>query len=188
MPAAKTESLPKSSARAASNRLARLAKQWQRPRLMAAAVVIRPSLRRTLGRFVPPANRIELSPRALAPRVFEEVLTHEAAHAALERERVAQRLKPHGSEWRELMAIAGFARAQAVRWRCRPSAERNSAAPAKSRTAPALHSIIYDHWCPVCQASRPARRPVKAWRCAACSAAGLPGRLEITRRATKARR
>jgi hypothetical protein len=29
------------------------------------------------------------------------------------------------------------------------------------------------------------RRPVKAWRCAACVAAGLDGKLEITRRTTK---
>ena len=43
-------------------------------------------------------------------------------------------------------------------------------------------SFAYDHWCPVCQSSRQARRPVKAWRCAACVAAGLDGRLEITRR------
>jgi hypothetical protein len=43
-------------------------------------------------------------------------------------------------------------------------------------------SFTYDHWCPVCQSSRQARRPVKAWRCAACVAVGLDGTLEITRR------
>ena len=45
--------------------------------------------------------------------------------------------------------------------------------------------IGVDHWCPVCQSSRKARRPVKAWRCAACVAAGLDGTLEIARRTTK---
>jgi len=61
--------------------------------------------------------------------------------------------------------------------RARHPTDQNGERPAK----PKAPSPLYDHWCPVCQSSRVGRRPVKAWRCAACVAAGLDGKLEITR-------
>ena len=173
MPATRPTPLPTREARAARGLLARLATRWQRPQLKATTVAIRPSLQRTLGRFSPKTNSIELSPRALSRRLFAQVLTHEAAHAALtHRQDTNSRPRPHGTEWKQLMAMAGFAGAQATSWRCRQATTSANRAPA-----------LYDHRCPVCQSSRPARRPVKAWRCASCAQAGLPGRLEITRRA-----
>jgi hypothetical protein len=79
------------------------------------------------------------------------------------------------------MAIAGYPQATGAHWRCHSAAGQSPQhkQQPKPKTPP---SIAYDHWCPVCQSSRQARRPVKAWRCAACVAAGLDGKLEITRR------
>jgi ribosomal protein L37AE/L43A len=106
-------------------------------------------------------------------------VTHEAAHAATRHG--AEHQPPHGPEWRALMARAGYPEAKGARWSCYKEAagsppRRHQPRPQEARAA------LYDHWCPVCQSSRVGRRPVKAWRCAACVAAGLDGRLEITRR------
>jgi hypothetical protein len=71
-------------------------------------------------------------------------------------------------------------KARGAHWRCRRlGGQTGPERPARPKAKPPL----YDHWCPVCQSSRTGRRPVKAWRCAACVAAGLDGKLEITRRA-----
>lgn len=180
MKAAGSLSLPKPAARVARALLARLAERWRAPGLRTVEITIRPSLRRTLGRFSARANRIEVSPRALSPRLLPEVLAHEAAHAALRR--AAAGVRPHGPEWRRLMSVAGFDRVRAVRWQCRQSLGTEGQPHTIVSAKRALSSTVYDHWCPVCQASRPSHRPVKAWRCAGCVAAGLPGRLEITRR------
>ena len=40
--------------------------------------------------------------------------------------------------------------------------------------------MLYQHRCPVCSASRVARRPVRRWRCRACRESGLEGALEIS--------
>ncbi|HLE72474.1 MAG TPA: hypothetical protein VJH87_22540 [Vicinamibacteria bacterium] len=40
---------------------------------------------------------------------------------------------------------------------------------------------LHGHRCPVCQLFRAARRLMSRWRCAACVASGLEGRLSITR-------
>lgn len=145
-------------------------------------IVVNPGLHRTLGRFSRRIGQIELSKAALLPGVLGDVLIHEAAHAALAFGRTKAD-RPHGAEWRRLMARAGSADARATRWCRRPGhGATNRPNPARSKVS---ESVRYDHWCPVCQASRTARRPVRAWRCAACVAAGLAGRLEITRRASR---
>ncbi len=157
---------------------------WDTPGLADVEVVANPRLSRTLGRLVGRQLRIELGPRAFgSPTRLKEVVTHEGAHAALVTARDAARLAPHGPEWRRLMALAGYPDAKAARWRCFTSA-RSSASPERrsKRGAPAT---LYDHWCPVCQASRVAKRRVKAWRCAGCTQTGLDGQLEITRRAAQ---
>ena len=162
-------------------------------------VVVHPGLRRTLGRFSRHTRRIELSPAMLSGVTLTEVLTHEAAHAALATA-TATPVRPHGPQWRQLMTQAGIADARATRW-CRRAKREPPGAAATARRRPqqqpsvgtqrskpkakAGASTLYDHWCPVCQASRPAKKPVPAWRCAACVAAGLQGRLEITPRASK---
>jgi len=170
--------LPTLSHRRAKRLLRRLAVLWGRPGVARIEVVVHPRLRRTLGRFSLRTMQIELSPAALSPVTLAEVLVHEAAHAALASgETKADR--PHGLEWRELMALAGRSDARATKW-CRRN--RRTSGPDSAQGSRTIVQRIYDHWCPVCQATRIARRPVTAWRCAACAAAGLVGRLEITRR------
>jgi predicted SprT family Zn-dependent metalloprotease len=162
--------------------LHQLATRWTAPGLVDIPVTVNPRLSRTLGRLVGHPWRIELGPRALATtKRLHEVVTHEGAHAALALKADTSPPTPHGREWRGLMAIAGYPQATAAHWRChRPAGQSpQQKQPPKPKPQPA---ITYDHWCPVCQSSRQARRPVKAWRCAACVAAGLDGTLEITRR------
>ena len=49
----------------------------------------------------------------------------------------------------------------------------------------ARRRVFYEHYCPVCQQSRVAKRPVRRWRCRACAESGLPGELEIRSLAEK---
>ena len=166
-----------------------LATLWKAPELAAIPVVVNPRLSRTLGRLVGRPWRIELGPRALvSEKRLREVVTHEGAHAVLAMKAGPTHPAPHGPEWRELMALAGYTNATGAHWRCHGSTDQSPQPKQKQQQQPtprAHSAIAYDHWCPVCQSSRQARRPVKAWRCAACVAAGLAGRLEITRRARR---
>jgi predicted SprT family Zn-dependent metalloprotease len=170
--------LPPKLATRARRLLARLAKTWPVPHVTSVEVVVNPRLSRTLARFVTGGRRIETSPRALRLASLDAILVHEAAHAALALSGVAE-ARPHGAEWRRLMTLAGIARPTAALWRCRPTTPVREAAPpaARRRTTRAR----YEHWCPVCQSSRTASRPIKAWRCRSCVDAGLLGLLEITR-------
>ena len=157
--------------------LRQLGRLWESPGLADLSVELNPRLSRTLGRLVRRPWRIELGPRALASeKPLREVLTHEAAHAALAKRDGATAQAPHGPEWQQLMALAGYPEARGCH---RPNGHSlRPGTPPKPNSPPPL----YDHWCPVCQSSRTGRRPVKAWRCAACVAADLDGKLEITRR------
>jgi predicted SprT family Zn-dependent metalloprotease len=163
--------------------LRRLGALWESRSLGGIDVVPNARLSKTLGRLVGRPWRIELGPRALgSDKTLREVVTHEAAHAATRDG--AEDQPPHGPEWRALMARAGYPKAKGARWRCyneAPGSARRKHHP-KPKAAP---PTLYDHWCPVCQSSRVGRRPVKAWRCAACVAAGLDGALEITRRTAR---
>jgi hypothetical protein len=184
MDGATTKALRSTDAGRIKGILRRLAVVWKAPALTDLTVAVNPRLSRTLGRLVGRPWRIELGPRALASeRRLREVVTHEAAHAVLTARDQAAPQGPHGPEWRELMALAGYPEATGAHWRCQEAGGRSTGpgGPAKPNSPPPL----YDHWCPVCQSSRTGRRPVKAWRCAACVAAGLDGKLEITRRTIK---
>jgi len=181
MTGAATKALRPTDARRLEGILRRLGALWEAPALAHIPVVLNPRLSQTLGRLVGRSWRIELGPRALvSSKSLREVVTHEGAHAALALKAGPTRA-PHGAEWRELMAVVGYPQATAANWRCHsPSGQSpRQKQPPRPKTQPAT---AYDHWCPVCQSSRQARRPVKAWRCAACVAAGLDGKLEITRR------
>ena len=161
--------------------LRRLEALWHSRALADIDVLANARLSKTLGRLVGRPWRIELGPRALvSDKTLREVVTHEAAHAATRDG--AEHQPPHGPEWRALMAQAGYPKAKGARWRCYKEAAGSPRRKHQPRPEDA-RSTLYDHWCPVCQSSRAGRRPVKAWRCAACVAAGLDGRLEITRRA-----
>jgi predicted SprT family Zn-dependent metalloprotease len=128
--------------------------------------------RRSLGRCVPAAGEIRLAAFLLAgtQAVLWEALCHEAAHAAVY-ELYGRGPAPHGEEWRALMRAAGF------QPRVRVPASLLPDASVRWQRAESL----WEHRCPICHASRVARRRVPQWRCAACRAAGLEGELITTR-------
>jgi predicted SprT family Zn-dependent metalloprotease len=191
MTRAETRAFRPTDARRVDEILRRLGALWQAPALADIPVALNPRLSRTLGRLVGRPWRIELGPRALvSQKRLREVVTHEGAHAVLAMKAGPIHPAPHGPEWRELMALAGYTNATGAHWACHrrtghsPQQKRKQK-PQQQPTPRTQSAIAYDHWCPVCQSSRQARRPVKPWRCAACVAAGLDGRLEITRRARR---
>ena len=114
----------------------------------------------------PQAVPIQSAPDGL----LQEVLCHEMAHLAA-RELHGRNVRPHGPEWKALMTSAGFEP------RTRLPSPNGAPRPGRRRRAP----YVYVHRCPVCQLLRPARRLMSRWRCAACVASGLEGRLTITR-------
>lgn len=184
MTVADAEALRPTQARSVQRILRELGALWEAPALAHVRVVLNLRLSRTLGRLVgrQRQHRIELGPQSLrSSKRLREVVTHEGAHAALTTGGGPPPQRPHGPEWRELMAIAGYPHARGAQWRCRTSVGDRKHPRRQSRPA-GSPDALYDHWCPVCQSSRLGRRPVKAWRCAACVALGLDGKLEITRR------
>ena len=188
MTRAAAEALRPTDGRGIARLLQRLATLWKVPELAGIPVALNPRLSRTLGRLVGHPWRIELGPRALvSEKRPREVVTHEGAHAVLAMKAGPTHPAPHGPEWRELMALAGYSNATGAHWACyrgtgQSPQQRQKHKQQQQPTPRTQSAIAYDHWCPVCQSSRQARRPVKAWRCAACVAAGLDGTLEITRR------
>jgi len=136
-------------------------------------VTVSDRLTTTLARCWPRTGRIELSARALGDRVrLPELLCHEAAHLAVHVLH-GPRCRPHGPEWQALMRQAGFEPRATIVSACRVVRPK----PARAATA------RYEHVCPVCHTRRTAKRPVPRWRCAACVAAGLDGKMTIRRRA-----
>lgn len=124
------------------------------------------SLKRRLGRALPTRGRVLLSEtlRSAPSAVLREVLVHELAHIVAFRQHGAS-AKPHGAEWRGLVSGVGF-----------PARTALPAGPSEVRRK-ATGEYLY--FCPVCQARRRARRPMPRWRCAACVAQGLEGRLVL---------
>lgn len=151
---------------------------WNTPEL-AGRTTIEWSVRmtRSLGRCYPERRLIRLA--AFVDKadkaLLEEVLCHELAHLAA-REIHGRRIRPHGPEWKALMRAAGYD--PKVRLPAPPNAPQPR--PRRPRTR---RRYLYLHRCPRCQLSRPARRAVRRWLCAACLASGLDGVLEIFRRA-----
>lgn len=185
MNGAAATALRRTQVRSVQRILRRLGGLWDAPALASIGVVANPRLSRTLGRLVGRQLRIELGLWALGSSTrLREVVTHEGAHAALASTRTTARQAPHGPEWRRLMALAGYPDARAAHWRCRTSPGITTTS-ARRPKADDLRAALYDHWCPVCQSSRVARRPVRGWRCAACTQAGLGGQLEITQRTAR---
>lgn len=100
---------------------------------------------------------------------LSDVLCHELAHV-VSHERVGRAEGPHGPTWRRLVLDAGGD--PAVRL-----ADRKA-----TTTKPDSAPRRFLHRCPTCDFSRVARRPIPAWRCADCVAAGLSGELIVTER------
>lgn len=162
-----------------SDAVERLSQVWAAPELNASVRVrLSAHLRTSLGRATPATGRVSLH-RALRdapPEILEEVLCHEIAHiVAYRRARAARarRPRPHGVEWAALVRAAGYEPIlRAPRnWIAQPLQQTSAPSPART--------VL--HICPVCQTQRFARRTVPAWRCAACVAIGLDGRMEAIR-------
>lgn len=134
-------------------------------------------LRTSIGLCYPERAVIRLHPvlRKVEEPLFLEILCHELAHIAVYRH-YGRDTRPHGREWKRLMQSAGFnARARLPHESIFNTPERK----ATQRT------ILWHHRCPVCKATRTARRPVYTWRCVACRRRGRSGKLEITRESVK---
>jgi ribosomal protein L37AE/L43A len=166
------------------------ARRWDLPGLEHALHVrFDARLRRSLGRCQPREGRISLHPSlGSAPRrSLAQALCHEAAHVAAYLLH-GRHVRPHGAEWSALVSAAGYApirHATASTFGVSipgSSRRQNDSNHGDSRTS----RLTVVHRCPVCQSVRLARRPVRGWRCAECVAAGLDGRLVITRATERA--
>jgi predicted SprT family Zn-dependent metalloprotease len=151
--------------------LEKWAQTWSVPELPERCTVrFDRRLRRSLGRCLPErlelklAQWLETGPEAL----LREVLCHEAAHAAVHLLHGAG-VRPHGREWRALMRAAGFEPRTRL-----PQADLPAHLAVQARAA-----TPWQHLCPICHATRRARRPMPHWRCRTCLAARLDGRLVI---------
>jgi len=128
-------------------------------------------MRTSLGRCYPQTGKVRLNTALLdePEELLREVACHEAAHVAVYLLH-GNAARPHGREWKELMAAAGFA----------PRVRMDPTLLSHRFQRAARPRSVYRHHCPVCGASRTARRPVHRWRCRACRQSGLEGKLSIT--------
>lgn len=135
-------------------------------------------LKSSAGRCRPQTGRITLhnSLRHELRDLLPEVLCHEAAHvAAFQLWGRAQ--APHGQAWASLVRAAGFEPTLAIR-RIGRTRTRSDASRSSGRRVDVHSRRVVLHTCPVCQASRLAKRRMPGWRCAECVRAGLAGRME----------
>ena len=152
---------------------------WSSPELPTTVTVrFNRRLRRSLGRAALTTGRISLHPSlcASSPSLIREILCHEVAHIVAyrqAREQGSRRIAAHGEEWADLVRAAGYE--PVVR-----SSVLATGQPRPRATDVTQHYRVA-HVCPVCQTRRLARRAVPAWRCSACVAAGLDGRMEVIR-------
>jgi len=142
---------------------------WNTPWLPASvSIVFSPRLRKRLGCYSPGKKEIRLNMLLLSQDnegLLLQVLCHEAAHV-VNHERNGTTLKPHGPEWRTLVAEAGYTPSTSI--------EINTpGTPGMNRRT----KIRYEYRCPVCQNVQYANKPMPGWRCGDCLAAGLGGEL-----------
>lgn len=134
-------------------------------------VVIGERLHRSLARCDLRRRRIRVHPLLVgqARALREEVLCHELAHLAVAAlHGVGPR--PHGPEWRALMAQAGFT----------PRTRIALELPVEAAPSPLRGKRLrYRHHCGVCGATRFAARRMSRWRCRGCVEQGRRGLLEI---------
>ena len=146
---------------------------WDMPR-MGAELRLRASSRmqRSLGSYRSARDEITLALWLFEapPVLLEEVLCHEAAHAAVHRVH-GRSVRPHGREWRGFMERAGL----------RPRVRIPFEELPESRRAEIVEARRWAHRCPVCQATRLARTRVSRWRCRRCWERGLGGELRVER-------
>lgn len=155
--------------RALQKSIARYAELWSRPTLCDTISM------RFSARLSKSWARTNLSTRTITLSValrndaarLEEVLCHELAHIVAH-DSVGRQEGPHGPTWKQLVRIGGF----------EPRVRLVYVDDAPRKVV--LRSSRFLHRCPVCDFSRVAARPIWAWRCADCVAAGLDGNLVIT--------
>lgn len=151
--------------------LRRWAKVWETVALAEQAQIEWSSrLTCTLGRAYPQRMLIRLNTQLRGPQhatILKEVLCHESAHLAMHILYGRDATK-HGSEWKRLVEMAGYAPRTGIH-----------VPELVSRRA---LSIRYEHTCPICHAKRFAKRRQPTWRCVACRQLGLDGKLVIHRR------
>jgi predicted SprT family Zn-dependent metalloprotease len=155
--------------------VARCAEVWNEPDLPARlTLVVSARLERSLGRCYPERGLVRIARFALdLPALLrDEIISHEVAHLVVF-ERHGRGSRPHGAEWKTLMRSVGLT--PRVRIQLAPEEAALSARPGSARAR-------YEHRCPVCHASRFARRRMSQWRCRECVTFGLPGVLEVSRR------
>lgn len=158
-----------------ARRLARLWTKWGCPVL---AQAMRVDFTNRLGKAVARCNPrrcvIRVSLAVLAPqnrRLLTEILTHEAAHAAVYHLH-GPKARPHGNEWRQLM------RGEGLEPRLRLTLP-DPPTRAEPRRRPGLR---FEYRCPVCQSVCSMRRRDSRIRCRPCVEAGLEGLMIVTRR------
>ena len=124
----------------------------------------------SLARAYPASSLIRVHPElgSQPTALIREVLAHELAHLCVHAV-YGPTAKPHGAEWKNLMATMGFEPRVNIAWTNRRS----------DTIEPYSLSRLYRHRCPICQFVRYSSRPQRRWRCAACAAVGLLGVLEI---------
>ncbi len=161
------------STAALQRRIAAWARIWGTPGLeRKLSIEFSGRMRVSLGRCSPNGTLRLAAWLTTAPSsLLDEVLCHEAAHAAV-RVLHGRKRRPHGPEWRALMQAAGFAPRVRLPHEHLPPVQRE-----RLRRDP-----VYEHRCPVCQSFRLARRAMARWRCGVCIDSGLTGRLLITSR------
>jgi len=160
---------PKNSGRSAEIRrvVGRLCELWGIKGIEdEIAIEFSPRLTRSLGRTKPIQKVVRLNLELLgdSSSYLEEVLCHELAHIATVH-KYGESSLPHGTEWRELIRLAGF-----------EPRVRLYVSPGKPIQA---NSRVFLHKCPICFAERTAKRRMSQWRCGSCASNGLSGELLI---------
>lgn len=156
-------------------RLDRWLDRWGTPALSSTLrVEFSPRLRRSFGRCYLEQRviRLAVSLGDTQSWLLDEILCHEAAHAAVH-ELYGAAASPHGDEWQELMRMAGY----------EPRMRIPVAVHAPVRVRDASRRVSFVHRCPVCERSRRSTRPMQQWRCRDCIDTRSAGRLVILRQA-----
>jgi len=150
-----------------------LSRAWSVPALLSTVhISISPRMTRTLARAFPRTGEIRLSAPVVqsgSPELIREVLCHEAAHIAAHL-KYGRGIRPHGTEWRDLVRLAGFE--PRVRL-----ASPAGLAPVPVRRRP----LVFQHRCASCGSLFLSRTTNRRWRCASCVRAGRDGRFVVTR-------
>jgi predicted SprT family Zn-dependent metalloprotease len=145
-------------------------KLWRASHDWLPSFAINPRFRSTWASYRPADNLVSIHSELFdePPSIIREVLIHELAHCVAYK-RSGLEIRPHGAEWQSLMTEAGLVPRRRIH-------HRNEQALGIRCNRP---KVTYRHYCPICHFERFSRVPQRRWRCAACTNAGLDGRLSI---------